>query len=122
MITTKTFNKRTPVAEGCLFRLFGVNSTGYAIFIENQDTDNTIVYTFQESISGSTWTDIEFSVNGESQADFSLLAGSCHLLKVTSSQPYIRLMAYGDAYVGLSVSYYKAANTGTSEVQIFESA
>lgn len=122
MIITKSFNKKTPVAEGSILRIFGVNSTGYALFLENQDTSNTIVYTFQESINGSTWTDIEFTVNDEEQADFSLLPGACHLLKVTSSQPYVRLTAYGDACIAISASYYKSSNTTTSEVQVFESA
>ena len=122
MHTTKTFNKTAPVVEGSIFRLFGINSAGYLISIENQDSANTVVYTFQESVGGTTWTDITFDVDGEDQTDFALLAGNSHTLKVKSTQPYVRMTAYGDAAVSVSISYFKPSNTGTTEVQIFEAA
>lgn len=124
MTVVKTFNKMAPVAESSLLRVFGVNPTGYAIFLENQDVvgGNVITYTFQESVDGATWTDIQFSVNGNPQADFALLPGASHLLKVSSSNPYIRLTAYGDAPMAVSVCYQRPSNVNTSEVSIFESA
>lgn len=124
MIITKTISKTAPVAEGSILRIYGVNSTGYAVFIENKESGggSTVVYTFQDSADGTTWNDIEFTVSGSTVTDFSLLPGAVHLLKVTSSDPYIRLTAYGDAEINVSVSYYKVTNNGTSEVSLFESA
>lgn len=124
MNVVKSFNKQAPVAEASILRIFGVNPAGYAIFLENQDTSggNTLVYTFQESNNGSTWTDIAFEVNGDEQSDFTLLPQGTHLLKVSSSMPYIRMTAYGDAPVAISVSYHKSSDVDTEEVQLFEAA
>jgi hypothetical protein len=124
MIVVKSFNKQAPVAEASILRIFGVNSSGYALFLENQDTQggNTITYTLQESLNGSTWTDIEFTVSSSAQSDFALMPATTHLLKVSSSQPYIRLTAYGDAPIAVSLAYQKSSDVDTSEVQIFEAA
>lgn len=105
-------------------RIFGVSRSGYAVFIENQEPQNgnTITYTFQDSVDGSTWTDIQFTVNNAPQSDFALLPNTTALLKVSSPNPYIRLLAYGDASMAVSVSYQKATPTSGCEVQIFESA
>ena len=121
MTVTKTFNKTAPVSEASILRLFGVNSTGYSVFLENQDPSNTVVYTFQDSPDGAAWTDIQFTVNGSPQADFALLAGTSQQLKVTSGQPYIRLTAYGDAALALTVAYSKPS-LATGETQMFEAA
>jgi hypothetical protein len=124
MNVTKSFNKLAPVAEASVFRIFGVNSAGYAVFLENQDESggNTIVYTFQESNNGSTWTDITFTVSDEDQTDFTILPQATHLLKVSSSMPYIRMTAYGDAPLAITVSYHKVSDVDTAEVQLFEAA
>lgn len=124
MIVAKSFNKQAPVAEASVLRIFGVNSAGYAIFIENQDESggNTVLYTFQESSNGSTWTDIEFTVGDSTETDFAITPSNVHMLKVSSSQPYIRMTAYGDAPIAISVAYHKTSDVDTAEVQLFEAA
>jgi hypothetical protein len=117
MLIQKSFNKMVPVAEGAVFSILGMNTTGFAVFIENQDTANTIVYTFKESSDGVTWVDIAFN----EVSDFSIIAGQVHLVKVTSAQPYVKLDAYGDAPVSISISYHKTSDVGVNSVQVFES-
>lgn len=119
MIVTKTFSKLTPVAEASILKIFGVNATGYGIFIENQDDSASVIYTFQESTDQTTWTDIEFTVGGSPVTDFTLTHNDTHFIKVTSSNPYIRLTAYGDAQILISVAYYLSSNTGTTQVDLF---
>lgn len=119
MIVTKTFSKLTPVAEGSILKIFGINTTGYGIFIENQDDAASVIYTFQESTDGTTWTDITFTVNAAPVTDFTLIHNDTHFIKVTSSNPYVRLTAYGDAVVLLSVAYYLSTNTGTSQIDLY---
>ena len=122
MIVQKTFSKVAPVSEASVLKIFGVNSTGFGLFIENQDDAKTIVYTLQESTNGSTWTDIEFTVNASPVTDFSLLHNDTHFLKVLSTNPYIRVTAYGDAAMLMSIVYYKSSDVGTNQVDLFESA
>jgi hypothetical protein len=85
---TRTFVKDVVALEGTVFLVVGMNAFGMAIFLHNQGA-NQVTYRYQESnenVEGS-FTDIAtFSGN--------LNTNAVILHKITSTKPYVRLLAY----------------------------
>jgi hypothetical protein len=117
MFTTRSFNKQTPVVDGVVFEIIGSNPNGFQLFIQNQDAAKTVVYYFEDSPDGVAYTRIVFS-NGGDTNQFSLVAGTAHSVKVISTAARIRMRAYGDAPVALTLTTNTATNTGTTPVTI----
>lgn len=106
MLTARSFNKAVPVVDGVLFELHGGQPSGVAVFIQNQHATNTLVYYFEESVDGSTWTRVEFENGGDSN-QFSLIAGASPVLvKVASANPHLRLRGYGDLPAAFGVATF----------------
>lgn len=88
--------------------------------LENQDGANTMVYKFQESDDGTTWSDIELPLSGGgTSVQFSLLAGNVHSVRITSGSPRVRLMASGDLVAGLGLQYHLDTPNDTTAAEIF---
>ena len=123
MITTYSLNKRAPVVDGSILHILGYNVPGVLLSIENQDTANTMVYHFESSIDGATWTPISLPIdtNGNTAINFTVLAGQATLLKLNPPSPHLRLMAHGDLPVSLSLIVYRISDMSTAEVLILES-
>ena len=116
MLVTRSFNKAIPVVAATIFTASGVTSSGFTLWLENQHGypdagTNTLVYYFEESTNGTTWTRMVFTGGGEDN-EFALLAATSAFprraivqvrLVPTASQTYIRMGAYGDVPAAMAI-------------------
>lgn len=113
MLITRSFNKEVPVVNDVIWEIHGSNPSGINVFIENQHASNTLVYSFEESVDGVTWTAISFSA----VTTFSLIAGGTpHQVKITSGNPHVRMKGYGDLPVAIGVTTYSATSVDSDDV------
>ncbi len=122
MFTSYSLNKRAPVVDGSILHIFGSNAPGVLIGIENQDSANTLVYHFETSPDGSTWSAMSLPIDnlGNTAVNFTLLSGAVQLLKINPMQSHLRLKCYGDLPVGLSITVYHPSDVSTTEVTLLE--
>lgn len=126
MLVSRSLNKAIPVVEGVIFTATGVTTLGFSLFLQNQHSLNTLVYYFEESVDGTTWTRLEFANGGDSN-EFALIAatlsfplqGTVQVKVVPSgSNTRVRMKAYGDVPASFGISSWVPSATDTTAISI----
>jgi hypothetical protein len=118
MQITRTFNKLIGVSAATVFELVGQNANGFAIRLENQDPANTMVYKFQSSLDGVTWTDLPLPIGGGGTAiTFALLPATNQLINIMQTGR-IQMVASGDLQASLSISTFYPSAIDATPLQI----
>lgn len=119
MLVSKFLNKAVPAVDGEVFKIVGSVPT-ILISLHNQHDQNTMVYRFQHSDDGISWSNIELPVSGGgTSATFSIPFGETHSVKLTTNKPRLRMLAYGDVPVGIGFNYSVPTPTDTASVELF---
>lgn len=119
MLVSKFLNKVVPAVEGEVFKIVGSVPT-ILVSLHNQHEQNTMVYRFQHSDDGISWTNIELATSGGGvSSTFSIPFGETHSVKLTTNKPRLRMLAYGDVPVGIGLNYNVSTPTDTASAELF---
>lgn len=113
MIVTQSFSKHLPVADGTIFDMIGAPPAGLQVTLANMDDSATMVYKFQSSDDGVTWTDIALPIDnvGGTAAVFSIVAGGTpHALRIAPAHPRVRMVARGDLNAEIGLMWCKVTD------------
>ena len=105
MIVTQTEPSITvPVSEATVAEIVDSDTVGRQVILQNLDAANTLFYKFQKSPDKVVYTDIAALVSIAP-------LGSAQVV-LTAVEPYLRLRAYGNLKMAMSIHRVKAF-TGT---------
>lgn len=100
MIVTQTESNITvPVSEATVAEIVDSDTVGRQVILTNLDVANTLYYKFQSSTDKVAWSDIGTWV--------AVSPGASVAVTLTAIQPYLRLRAYGNLAMAMSIHRVK---------------